>query len=176
MILSKYNPHQYCLQCYNYNTVQQQKNIAKGRDTILLLCYCILLLSIHSWLPGPPHIRAAALLILGSEGCEQPALDTVQPVRETVFSSEICSVEVSTSQPEQGGTILFDDIGKIIFLLASSQTKISLLSCTGGFLYYFASKIRPFLVLHVPTNPKPFDILNFRRIENFSIKLQLWIG
>ena len=36
-----------------------------------------------------------------------------QPVRETVFSTEICSVD--TDQQENGATILFDDIGKIIF-------------------------------------------------------------
>ena len=113
------------------------------------------------------------VLIIGTEGGDPADLDTVQPVRETVFSSEICSVEVSTSPPEQGGTILFDDIGKIIFLLASSQTKIAFFpSVLEAFLLYFASKILPCLV-HPACYDKPFEMLNFRRIENFSIKLQL---
>ena len=57
------------------------------------------------------------------EGEDQPPhLDSVQTpaVRETVFSSEICSVD--TDKAEQGATILFDDIGKIIFWLAPSMT------------------------------------------------------
>ena len=63
------------------------------------------------FLPTNWWCRSTQRLIVHTEGEE---LKTgPQPVRETVFSTEICSVD--TDQQENGATILFDDIGKIIF-------------------------------------------------------------